>query len=766
VEEVNRKPLEVELFLFKVKPSKMKSSNGIKVITLFVLLFFANSVFSQDNRSWGWVKHAGSNQFDSGSKIQTDENGNVYVCMNYGEKIVVEGDSINSPTYYNNFCLIKYNRFGQKIWIRDIRSSRFVEVTMLEVDADENVYIGGVYSDSLVIGNSRLTGSVNSELSFVARLNRQGAVQWLNKLGSGALFKIASGKLSQNGNIILAGNFTGAQQVIGSKILTTIDVRGNFFVASMSTAGAINWATNSKGYYNVLYDLAVDRFNNIYICGTHNSGISIDGMFYLLSGTSGGYETYIIKMNPLGAVQWAKSPGSESTDMAQSLAVDNDGNCFVAGYWGHGGGQYQAVFDSTHIISKTPGTWYSFFLAKYNPVGKVLWVQKFDELDNASDMKHIVRTDTKGNCYLTGHFTGIWFGQSFTDTIAFSGKSSYYNDIAIQQFKPNGERGWNIFAGNKYYGTYESVEDMAFDRQGGIWITGAHGGYDSLRIGTTVIPNQASLDYYVTKLGYLNQKVQPNQSLVTKGCFGEFMRIPFTVNDTSFGANNVFSLQISNEVGLFNAPTTIATKTTNRSDTFMVQIPKTLKAGIGYRFRLVASNPAFVSFDNGQDFIFYEIPLEPVISVISDTILSCNVQAAISYQWFLNDTLINGAVTREHKATRNGLYKVVVSNTNGCRNEDTIQFVRKIGVGIIEFENENRVTFYPNPVSGQLHAVSVSQVKEVVFFNAIGQQIKVDVTPTANGFMVNTDGLPEGMYIILLRFDDKEFSQKIQVLKN
>jgi len=743
----------------------MKSSSRIKFVILFSTFFLANNLFSQDERSWGIVKHAGSSQYDSGSKIQTDENGNVYVCMNYGEKIVVEGDSLKSPAYFNNFCLIKYNRFGQKIWIRDIRSTRFVDVTMLEVDADENVYIGGVYSDSLMIGNARLASSPTAELSFVARLNRQGVLQWLNKLGSGQLFKIAAGKLSPNGNIILAGNFAGAQQVIGSKILTTIDVRGNFFVASMSTAGAINWATNSKGYYNILFDLAVDRFNNIYICGTHNSGISIDGLFYLLNGTSGGYETYIIKLNSLGSVQWARSPGSQVTDMAQSLAVDNDGNCFVAGYWGHGGGQYQAVFDSTHIITKTPGTWYSFFLAKYNPLGQVLWVQKFDELDNSSNVKHIVRTDAKGNCYLTGHFTGIWFGQSFADTIAFSGKTSYYNDIAIQQFKPNGTRGWNIFAGNSFYGTYESVEDMVFDRQGGIWITGAHGGYDSLRIGNTAIPNQTSLDYYVTTLGYLNQKVQPNQSLATKACAGELMRIPFTVNDTSFNANNVFGLQISNQVGLFTAPITIATKTTNRSDTFLVQIPKSLKAGIAYRFRIVASNPAFISFDNNQDFTFYEIPTAPVISVKSDTILSCNVQGVNTYQWFLNDTIILGAITREFKATRNGLYKVIVTNNNGCSNEDTILFERKIGVGMQEFENAASITFYPNPVSTLLHAVSDAQVKDVVFFNVMGQQIKLDLSFTANGFMVNTDILPEGVYVILIRFENTEISRKIQVFR-
>lgn len=746
------------------KVNNMNNNKLFRILILQSILLVTTNVFSQEKITWGWVKNYKSNHNDFGSKVQTDQNGNVYVCINYSEKIIIENDTLAAPTYNNNFCVIKYSQSGKKIWAKEIRSNNTVEVTMLQVDANENVYVGGSYIDSLIIGNYKLSSSPNSQLSFVAKLNRQGAEQWLSKLGSSASCTITAGQLAPNGNLIIAGNFIGYQQTFGGKTVNTIDGSGNFFVASLSQYNTVNWAISSKGYYNELHDMAVDKFDNIYVCGTHNNGLSIDGKYYLLNKTSGGYETYLIKFNSIGTVLWAKSPGSESTDIAKGLAIDDNGNCFVTGYWGYGAGNFQAVFDSAHIITKTPGTSYSFFLAKYSPSGQVLWVQKFDALDNASDLKHIIRTDKKGNCYLTGDFTGIWFGQSKADTITFSGPSSYYKDIAIQQFKPDGTRGWNIFAGNEQNGSLENVADMTFDRQEKIWITGTHGWSDSLRFGNTAIPSRSKFDFYLTQLGVQYQKAELIPTLSTKACIGDFIKIPFRVNDSTFSTNNVFSLQISNNVGLFDLPITIATKTSNRSDTFIVKVPQSLIAGTGYRFRIMASNPSFISYDNELDYTFYQLPPAPVISIKSDSILSCNVTGASAYQWYLNDSIITSATSREFSASKNGLYKIVITNINGCMNEGTLMFNKNSSIQ--EFNNEASISFYPNPVSETLYAKYTKQPIKILFYNSLGQEISVEIKTTPYGFMANMDNLSNGIYIVHILFEGEKLSQKIKLLRN
>ena len=83
-------------------------------------------------------------------------------------------------------------------------------------------------------------------------------------------------------------------------------------------------------------------------------------------------------------------------------------------------------------------------------------------------------------------------------------------------------------------------------------------------------------------------------------CSGDTIAVPFTATG-SWGAGNVFTLQISDPTGGFsngfqNAGTLFDTK----PGTFTI---KTIASGSSahYRFRILASNPPFTSADNGSD---------------------------------------------------------------------------------------------------------------------------------------------------------------------
>ncbi len=746
----------------------MSRNRILLAVALFVAILYVKETNAQpEGRKWGGYAFSNSPGSEFGHKVQTDINGNIYAGGEYASPFVIGTDTLAEDIYSGNNFLIKYNRFGQRQWIKRIYAMNFSEITAIEVDAQENVYITGRYSDSLRIDHYGLAGGSSwHQPGFVAKLNRQGAVQWLMRIGNGTTSNAVAAKLASNGNLIVAGNFSGISNTFGSFNLIALSNSTHLYVMSVSPTGGVNWVTYSKGEYNQLFDLAVDKNNNAFICGTHNSNITFNGLTYLLSDQYGMYDTYLIKLNASGTVLWGKSAGSASTEMAKSLATDQDGNCYMTGYWGHGSGPYVAIFDSTHTITKTPGTYYSYFLAKYGPSGEVLWVKKFDEFDSASDLPHVVRTDNKGNCYLSGYFTGIWYGENMQDTMLFSGASSYYNDMAIQQFLPDGQRGWNVVAGNKFYGTFELIEDFLIDRHGNIFVAALHGGYDSLRIGDTVVKNPSSqyLDFFLAKLGYHKQKVETNISAIPKTCNGDFVSVPFEVSDNSFATNNVFTLQLSNSVGLFSTPVNLGTKNTNQSDTFRVQIPPSATQGSGYRFRVVASNPSYTSFDNGTDFGIFAGPPLPAITK-SDTTLTCNLNLP-GYQWFRNDVLIPGATGRIYHASQSGVYKVMVTNFSGCsRLSDTISLIKGNPVGLTEGEANSYFMVYPNPVSTSL--VIQTQIREMPScFDLFGKQVPAQIIKTPDGYVADVSGLADGVYILKLSAGGKEWCKKITVLKN
>lgn len=756
------KQLEDELIILVVK-SNMKYIKSTTVLIVFICSVM-NVLAQPEGRKWGGFKFFKSPGSERGQKIQTDIYGNIYAGGECAVPFSIDGDTLKPNGHTSNQFIIKYDRTGMKQWFKRMSSNNFSRITSIEVDAQENVYITGSFRDTLRFDQFVVsTSNASSQPGFVAKINKQGVVQWLIRIGNGATSNAASSKLASDGNLIVAGNFFGISNTFGSFSLTTLSNTTHLYVTSVSPQGVINWVTYSKGNFNQLFDVALDKNDNIFICGTHTSNITLNGQNYIIDSLRGSHDGYLIKLNPAGSLIWAKGMGSASTDMAKKLATDKDGNCFVYGYWGQGGSQFQIVFDSTHVLSKTPGKSFSFFLAKYDADGKVAWAQKFDEFNASGDLPHLIRTDDNGNCYLSGHFTGVWFGQNIQDTILKSGPYAPYEEIAIQQFLPGGQRGWNVIAGNVDYATYERVEDLLIDKQGNIFMVGIHGGSDSLRIGDTVVDNETLTNVFIAKLGYDKQRVDPNQANVQQACTGDSVSFPFTVNDTVFDNNNVFTLQFSNNAGLFNNPIHLGTKNTNRSDTFFVQLPIALAQGSGYRYRIIASNPVFTSFDNGQDFTIYALPPIPIISKI-DTVLTCNL-TAISYQWYRNDTAIIGATNQIFNASENGTYKVLVTNANGCsRLSDTISVIKLSPVGLTSNDMASHFILYPNPVSATLF-IQAQNLDEPICFDLYARQVQISFIKTSEGFVADLSTLNDGVYIIKFHLNDMEWFEKITVIR-
>ena len=88
-------------------------------------------------------------------------------------------------------------------------------------------------------------------------------------------------------------------------------------------------------------------------------------------------------------------------------------------------------------------------------------------------------------------------------------------------------------------------------------------------------------------------------------------------------------------------------------------------------------------------------PAVPLIMLWGDTLVST---VALDYQWYLNGSAITNANNRYLVITRNGNYKVTVTDSNGCQNiSDTLYVVMN---AIAEIAGNYGVQLYPNPNNG------------------------------------------------------------------
>ena len=91
-----------------------------------------------------------------------------------------------------------------------------------------------------------------------------------------------------------------------------------------------------------------------------------------------------------------------SFDMATSVAADASGNVYVAG-------EFNGTVDfdrGTGVFNLTSTGAPDAFLAKYNAAGSLLWAGQITDAGPINGYRLGLTTDSGGNVYLTGQFTG------------------------------------------------------------------------------------------------------------------------------------------------------------------------------------------------------------------------------------------------------------------------------------------------------------------------------------------------------------------------
>lgn len=185
--------------------------------------------------------------------------------------------------------------------------------------------------------------------------------------------------------------------------------------------------------------IGIDGVGNIYISGWTKDS---------LGGTIlGENDVFLIKLNQEGKVLWKQQFGTISDELAQEIAVDMAGNCFITG-WTKGNLGIKNVGDS------------DIFLAKFDSAGNQLWIHQLGT--DRADTGQFVELDELGNIYVTGSTEGSLASENM-------GKK----DVFLLKHDVDGNL---IF--KRQFGTSESDigRSISLDKNGNIYMCGIFGG--------------------------------------------------------------------------------------------------------------------------------------------------------------------------------------------------------------------------------------------------------------------------------------------------
>ena len=183
------------------------------------------------------------------------------------------------------------------------------------------------------------------------------------------------------------------------------------------------------------WSVAVDREGNVYVAGD-TAGV-LKGQ-----ATSGTPDGFLAKFAPTGEEHWVRQFGSTEGDLVNSIAVDRESNVYVAG-------QTSCPERCPSYAPSAAG-----FLSRFDSEGSLIWTRRFPRAGGAA--AHGVDADQDGNVYVTGSVSS---DPVLSETRGFR--------AFLRKFDSDGEEVWLLEWG------YSAASDVALGPDGSIYLVGA-----------------------------------------------------------------------------------------------------------------------------------------------------------------------------------------------------------------------------------------------------------------------------------------------------
>ena len=170
---------------------------------------------------------------------------------------------------------------------------------------------------------------------FILKLDANGQFLWAKGIG-GSSFDYANDiKVDANGDLFITGVFKNTVDFDPGSSTHNLTSNGQYdaFVLKMDNNGNHIWSVSyGGGGYDYGNEIDVDSFGNIWVIGSFRNTVD----FNPGSGTSdktsaGGEDIYVLKLNFLGNFLSVQTMGGSDNDNPLSLAIDAFGFLFVTG---------------------------------------------------------------------------------------------------------------------------------------------------------------------------------------------------------------------------------------------------------------------------------------------------------------------------------------------------------------------------------------------------------------------------------------------------
>lgn len=274
-----------------------------------------------------WSKSYGGPGSQIGVSIGWDSYEYVYIAGRFSGTVDF-GEGPISSAGGDDIFLAGLDPDGALYWTKRAGALDYEGLNAMAIEpVAGDVFVTGRFPTSIDFGDGVMSSFGGDDI-FVARLDYFGSPIWSKRFGDG-LSQAGTGiALDTDGNVLVAGDFSGSVDFGDGSIVAAGGV--DVFVAKLSSSGSPIWTKRfGDAAEERVLSVATDASDNIILTGYFQGTLDFgDGPLV----SQGGKDIFVVKLKPSGEVLWSQSFGDAAFEQrGVSAGADEAGNVIVAG---------------------------------------------------------------------------------------------------------------------------------------------------------------------------------------------------------------------------------------------------------------------------------------------------------------------------------------------------------------------------------------------------------------------------------------------------
>ncbi len=302
-----------------------------------------------------WATSATGWGYESAYDISLSPNGNLLVTGYYENNLDFGSFNLIANNLRDIF-IMALDQQGNPLWLESLSGPGVEYGRSIATDTSNNIYLTGVFRDFLYPNGGTLAG-FGSYDAFLAKYDATGQLLWIKAMGGPSADEGYYVNVDNKQDIVLVGWYDRSMQIDTLTLSGSKEEDG--FAAKFAPNGDLIWGIPLAGSFDErVYAVDFDQNDDIYLLGTVDSLLVIDGDSLTNRHLNRPTDIFVIKLDSDANYKWGQTLGHYYNDFCYDLVVQDPTTLYVVGSF-----QDTSIFVSDTLISQVG---YDVFLGKFN----------------------------------------------------------------------------------------------------------------------------------------------------------------------------------------------------------------------------------------------------------------------------------------------------------------------------------------------------------------------------------------------------------------